>query len=71
MLILDHAPPLAALRYHSDRDFMLNAGFNPNMYRQAAIYDANLILSIGFCSPVTPTPVPYPTLSNPFPTTAP
>lgn len=60
------------LAYHSDRDFLLAPGFNPNMYRQAAIFDANLIRSIGFCNdPAAATPFPYPTISNPFPTTAP
>jgi hypothetical protein len=59
------------LAYHSDRDFLLAPGFNPNTYRQAAIFDANFVLSLGFCSQTSPTPFPYPTISNPFPTTAP
>jgi formylglycine-generating enzyme required for sulfatase activity len=59
------------LAYHSDRDFLLAPGFNPNMYRQAAIFDANLILGNEFCNDKFVTPVPYPTISNPFPTTAP
>jgi hypothetical protein len=59
------------LAYHSDRDFMLSPGFNPNMYRMAAIYDANLIRATGFCDQPPVTPFPYPTISNPFPTTAP
>jgi hypothetical protein len=59
------------LAYHGDRDFLLAPGFNPNMYRMAAIFDANLVLSIGFCTQTIVTPFPYPTISNPFPTTAP
>jgi formylglycine-generating enzyme required for sulfatase activity len=59
------------LAYHSDRDFLLAPGFNPNMYRMAAIYDANLIRATGFCDQPPVTPFPYPTISNPFPTTAP
>ena len=59
------------LAYHSDRDFLLAPGFNPNMYREAAIFDANLILGNEFCNDKFVTPVPFPTISNPFPTTVP
>ena len=59
------------LAYHSDRDFLLAPGFNPNTYRQAAIFDANFVRSIGFCNDPIVTPVPYPTISNPFPTNVP
>jgi hypothetical protein len=59
------------LAYHSDRAFLMAPGYNPNMYREAAIFNANLIRNNDFCTEPTLTPGPFPTISNPYPTGTP